>query len=242
MSSPRSYLLTDMSWADVEAHLARETRLIVPVGCCDQFGAHLPLGAVTAVVEAFAARLSDEFGVLRAPVLPYGVNLPTDRPFPGAASLGEKTLHRVLNDLIAGWEDAGVTEFILLTAHGYDPHVEAIATTSAAREARVRVIEVLGLDLGSLVQGKASPAHGGEVLTSLMMYLRPDDVRHERIEDFYPYGTGRTAPHRLDRLPDDSSGVLGFPSLATAETGELIFQHVLDKIRTRIFLDADAPE
>jgi creatinine amidohydrolase/Fe(II)-dependent formamide hydrolase-like protein len=235
-------LLTDLSWHQVEEHLQRETRLIVPVGCCEQFGPHLPLGTATIIAEAFARRLSEDFTVLRAPTIQYGVNLPTEGPFAGAASLGEKTLHRTMNDLIADWEDGGFTEFILLTAHRYDPHVEAIATVSATKRARVRVIEMLAVDLSSIVQGKPFPAHGGEVMTSLLMHLRPDLVDREMIEDFYPYGTGRSAPHRLMRLPGESAGVLGFPSLATPETGARIFEYVLDKIRARVFIAPDDTE
>jgi creatinine amidohydrolase len=241
MPARRSYLLTDLSWVEVEAHLTRESRLIVPVGCCDQFGPHLPIGAATLVAEAFATRLAEEFGVLRAPALSYGVNLPGERIFPGAASLGEKTLHRALNDLLADWEDAGFTEFILLTAHNYDPHAEAMATVSSTREARVRVIELLNLDLSGHLKGKGAPAHGGEVLTSLFLHLFPDRVRRDAIADFFPYGTGRAAPHRLSRLPDDSNGVLGFPSLGSAESGRRIFEHVLQRLRARIFL-TDATE
>jgi creatinine amidohydrolase/Fe(II)-dependent formamide hydrolase-like protein len=239
MPSSRSFLLTDLSWHQVEAHLQRETRLIVPVGCCDQFGPHLPLGTATMIAEAFARRLSEDFGVLRAPAIQFGVNLPTEGVFAGASTLGEKTLHRTMNDLLAGWEDCGFTEFILLTAHRYDPHVEAIATVSATTQARVRVIELLALDLSSLVQGKPFPAHGGEVMTALMLHLRPDLVERNLIEDFYPYGTGRSAPHRLTRLPPESTGVLGFPTLATPDSGARIFNYVLDKIRARVFI---APE
>jgi creatinine amidohydrolase len=238
----RSFLLTDLSWLQVEAHLKRETRLIVPVGCCDQFGPHLPIGTATYIAEAFAERLSHDFGVLRAPAVQYGVNLPTDGTFPGASTLAEKTLHRTMNDLLGGWEDCGFTEFVLLTAHRHDPHVEAIATVSATARARVRVIEVLALDLSSIVQGKAHPAHGGEVMTSLMLHLHPHLVDRSQIQDFYPYGTGKSAPFRLNRLPPESHGVLGFPTLSSAEAGERIFDYVLDKIRARVFIAPDDEE
>jgi creatinine amidohydrolase len=237
-----SFLLTDLSSVQVEAHLQRDSRLIVPVGCLDQFGPHLPLGAATCIVEAFAMRLSSDFEVLRAPCINYGVNLPAERHFAGAASLGEKTLHRTMNDLLSSWEDCGFTEFILLTAHRYDPHVEAIATVSATSKARVRVLEMLALDLSAIVQGKPFPTHGGEVMTSLMLHLRPDLVNKDLIEDFFPYGPGRSAPHRLIKLPPASSGVLGFPSLANEETGRLIFDYVLDKIRARVFISPDNSE
>lgn len=238
----RSFLLTDLTWVEVEAHLALDSRLIVPVGCCDQFGPHLPIGTASLIAEAFAVRLSQDFGVIRAPTLPFGVNLPAEKLYPGAASLGEKTLHRIMNDLVGDWEDRGFTEFILLTAHGFDPHVEALATISATTHARARVVEVLGLDLSALIQGKRNPAHAGEVVTSLMLHLHPERVQMDRIEDFFPYGTGSSVPRSIQRLPQESPGILGFPSLASAETGRRIFDYVLQKIRDRIFLTAEPEE
>ena len=84
----------------VAASLARDARLSVPVGTCEQHGPHLPLGCDTLIVERLADDLSAEFAVVRAPTLEYGVNVVTERHFAGNASLRKKTLHRVLNDLL----------------------------------------------------------------------------------------------------------------------------------------------
>src|SRR5919197_1214400 len=127
--------LKELHPADVAAVLARDPRLIIPVGTCEQHGPHMPLGCDTIIVERLSDELSAEFGVLRAPTLEYGVNVDTERESPGNASLRRKTLHRMLNDLIDSWEAHGFREFILLTAHEHDPHLEALSTvvTSGAR-------------------------------------------------------------------------------------------------------------
>src|SRR3954469_2613966 len=125
-ASPRR--LKQMRPADIAAVVERDPRLIVPVGTCEQHGPHLPLGCDTIIVEHLADELSAEFGVLRAPTLEYGVNVMTEHSFAGNASLRRKTLHRALNDLVDTWEASGVREFILLTAHEHDPHLEALAT------------------------------------------------------------------------------------------------------------------
>src|SRR5690606_1641387 len=133
-----SLSLDEMSWVDVAAHLARDSRLIVPVGAMEQHGPHLPLGSNALIVRRLAADLSREFGVLRAPTFQYGVNVRAGRRFAGTASLTAKTLHRALNELLGSWEDHGVTEFIVLTAHRHTPHLDALATLLTYR-ARVRV-------------------------------------------------------------------------------------------------------
>ncbi len=238
-SSLRSYSLTDLSWSEVAAHLEHDTRLIVPVGACDQYGPHLPIGASTIIAVAMADDLSREFGVLRAPAFTYGVNVRAKHPFPGAAGLREKTLHRALNDLLASWEGQGFTEFIAITVQDDDPHVDAIAAVLVKR-ARVRVIEPLCMDLSDFLEGPPGPQHGGEIETSLLLHLRPELVNLEAAEDFLfdpkqlpMFGRG------MPPLPPDSPGSVGRPTLASAEKGQRIYAHILQKIREKVFISPE---
>src|SRR5438309_6024563 len=159
----------ELNPAQVTAILGNDPRLIVPIGTCEQHGPHLPLGCDTIIVEHLCDDLSAEYGVLRAPTVEYGVNVDTERGFPGNASLRKKTLHRMLNDLLDSWEATGVREFILLTAHEHDPHLEALATVKT-RHARVRVVDIFAMNLESLLEGQQEPMHGDEVDTSLMLF------------------------------------------------------------------------
>jgi creatinine amidohydrolase len=237
-SSAESLHLNSLSWMEIRDRLERDRRLIVPVGACDQYGPHLPIGAATMIVDVFADQLSRDFDVLRAPTLDYGVNLPAEYHFPGTGTLREKTLHSILNDLLASWEDDGFNEFILLTVHDYDSHVEAMATvTGTSASIRVRVIEILNMDLSAHLDGTALPQHGGETLTSLFLHLYPDRVRLDRITDFDPGTASVSTFRRLQRLPAGSPGCVGQPSLATAEKGRRLYEYIYEKIRTRVFMD-----
>lgn len=235
----RSLLLTDLTTEEVAAHLEDDRRMIVPIGSCDQYGPHLPIGATNRVVEIFADRLSAEFGVLRAPTLPYGVSVPAEGLYPGASTLREKTLHSILNDLLGCWEDSGFEEFILLTLHDYDSHVEAIATVTLAK-ARVRVVEMVNMDLSGILEGFAGPEHGGETLTALLLHLDPEAVRMDRATDFTPRDRVVSTLRRQPRIPAASPGNMGHPTLATPEKGQKLYEHIYEKIRNHIFLDDDA--
>src|SRR5215470_13255763 len=136
--------MKEMRPLDVARIIERDPRLIVPVGTCEQHGPHLPLSGDTVIVERVASDLSAEFGVLLAPTVEYGVNVETERGFAGNASIRKKTLHRMLNDLLDTWESTGIREFILLTAHEHDPHLEAMSTVITT-EARVRVVDIFGV-------------------------------------------------------------------------------------------------
>ena len=106
----------------------------------------------TIIVERLARDLSAEFGVLLAPTVEYGVNAETERGFAGNASVRKKTLHRMLNDLLDTWEATGMREFILLTAHEHDPHLEALSTV-ITNGARVRVVDIFGVELRGSARG-----------------------------------------------------------------------------------------
>ncbi|HEU0016027.1 MAG TPA: creatininase family protein, partial [Longimicrobium sp.] len=213
----RSYALSDLPWPAVAAHLERDRRLIIPVGACDPQGPHLPIGAGTSVAEALARDLSQEFGVLRAPTFHYGVNLPGEGVYPGTASLRAKTLHRALNELLHSWAGHGFDEFIAITANAHAPHAEAVATVRAPR-ARVRVVEALTVDLAGLLDGEPGPEHAGEVMTSLLLHLRPDAVQMDRVteEPGNPAKPRKFGLGRLRRIPPASRGTLGSAALATA--------------------------
>jgi len=230
--------IKEMRPDEIAKTIDSDARLIVPVGTCEQHGPHMPMGCDTIIVERLADSLSAEFGVLRAPTLEYGVNVVTERGFAGNAWLRRKTLHRTLNDLLDTWESTGIKEFILLTAHEHDPHLEALATV-ITNEARVRVVDIFGMDFRDLLQGQTEPMHGDEVDTSLILFLAPELVRMDLAQD---YMMSREELRRYRRgwlrIPKGSPVSIGRPRLATKEKGQLLYERIHDRVRERVFLTA----
>jgi len=227
---------------DIATLIERDQRLIVPIGTCEQHGPHMPLSCDTIIVERLSSDLSAQFDVLVAPTVEYGVNVVTERGFAGNASVRKKTLHRMLNDLLDTWESTGFREFILLTAHEHDPHLEALSTVITS-EARVRVVDIFGVHFGDLLEGQSEPMHGDEVDTSLLLYIAPELVDMSLAQD---YMMSRDEVRRYRRgwlkVPEASPGSIGRPSLATAEKGRAIYERIYSRIRDRIFVEpvADA--
>ncbi|HXF94711.1 MAG TPA: creatininase family protein [Gemmatimonadales bacterium] len=219
---------------EVQRALARDSRLLVPVSTCEQHGPHLPLGCDGVIVERLAEDLSRACGVLVAPTVPYGVNTRTRRPFPGNAAVRRKTLHRWMNDLLASWEEGGVTGFVILTAHGDDPHQEAL-TTLRPRRARVFTVDIFALDVSEYLEDPTAPVHGGELDTSLMLHLAPELVRMDLAQDFELPERMRERHRRgAGSLPRRSPGSLGRPTLASADKGARIYKMIYERIATRV--------
>ena len=242
MSPTGPLRIREMTPDAVRQAIAAVPRLIIPVGTCEQHGPHLPLGADSIVVDRLADDLSAEFRVVRAPTVEYGVN---DRPLAhdgGGAGVRRKTLRRWLNDLLPDWERAGIEEILILTMNGYAPHQEALGTVVAER-ARVRMIDILAADFGPLVEFPDDPIHGGEVDTSLVLYVRPDLVHMEAARDcimpddvLRRYRRGSTI-----MLPPGSPGSVGHATHASAEKGERLYHFILGRIRERVFANSPAP-
>jgi creatinine amidohydrolase len=232
--------LDELSWIDVAAHLASDSRLIIPVGALEQHGPHLPLGANVLIARRLAVDLSREFSVLRAPTIYYGVNVRSERAFSGTASLTQKTLHRSLNELLDSWECHGLSEFILITAHRHEPHLEALATL-VTRSARVRVIQAWDVDISRILEAQPGPLHAGEAETSVMLHLYPELVRMDRARD-YKLPAEEYQRYLRGELTEPlmrGSGVIGSPTVATSEKGERIYRCILDAIRSAVFMRTD---
>ena len=220
---------------EVSRAIAADPRLIIPAGTCEQHGPHLPLGTDAIIVERLADDLSAEFAIVTAPTIEYGVNaLAGDAP-PGTASVRRKTLRRWLNDLLPEWERSGVEEFLVLTAQGHAPHQEALGTVVTDR-ARVRVIDIFAIDLGEVAMTGDGPIHGGEVDTSLMLYVAPHLVRMDLARDCILPETERRRYRRgaMMRLPALSQGSVGEPTRASADKGRTIYEFIRGRIRERV--------
>jgi len=217
--------------------LERDPRLILPVGALDQHGPHLPLGANVIIARAVARRVSEALGILRAPAFSYGVTVGggpfatrASRRFTGSAGLRRKTLHKAINELLADWEDAGVRHFVIITAHRYEPHLEALLMALTG-DASKSVYDLYEIDVSDVVEGDPESEHAGELETSLMMHLAPELVGTD-VEDYLPEGGAlrRYTRRRVPTAPKSSLGVVGAPGRATAEKGARIFERYVGNL------------
>lgn len=226
--------LAELPWTEAAAWFRRDPRLILPVGSCLQHGPHLPLGTDTIIVTAVADSIAARHAVLLAPTLSYGSSSERETEYGGTARLRSKTLHRMLNELVAAWEAQGVQELILITVQGYGPHMSALLAVISER-ARIRAVDLNAVNVSRFLSTPALPEHAGEFETSLLLYLRPELVRRDEVQD-------GPLPATKDMLgssevvpPEGSPGVVGRPSAATAEKGRRIYEHLVEHIGNRLF-------
>lgn len=197
--------------------------VLVPIGSTEQHGPHLPLDTDTeiavAVAEAAAKMLRRRrFRVVVAPAIAYGSS-GEHQDFPGTVSIGTPVLRSVLIELVRS-ASTWAGRVILVNGHG--------GNTSAVREA-VAVLRDEGRDVAWVpCATEGVDLHAGRTETSLMLHLKPWEVRLERAEP----GNNGSLDDLLPRMIEGGvkavspNGVLGDPRGATADEG----REVLDRM------------
>ena len=202
--------LAETTWIDA-ANGDPPPVVAVPVGSCEQHGPHLPLATDAIIAEALAAELAQRRpGVVVGPTLTITAS-GEHAGFAGTLSIGTAAMSQVVVELIrsADWA-AGV---VLVNGHGGNADAVDRAVATLATEGR----DVLSW----WPDVPGGDAHAGRTETSLMLALRPELVRTDRL------APGATAPlaELVPRLRAEGvravspNGVLGNPAGAGASEG-----------------------
>ncbi len=224
--------------------------LIVPVGSIEQHGHHMPVGTDTILVDAVAnlgaERVVDDVPVLVTPPIWTGYS-PHHMGFGGTVTLDHDDLLTVLEGIGESALENGFDALLLLNGHGGNASLISSATSTIGRHHSE--VEVLGLTYFQLATEFISDiresdvggmGHAGEFETSLMLHLRPDLVREDRLE-------GTPQDEQYDQAGQDllvggplsvyrtfekytESGAIGEPELASAAKGEEIFENLGEQL------------
>jgi creatinine amidohydrolase len=106
----------DLNWMQVEEHLGRDDRVVLPIGSTEQHG-YLSLETDNILAERVSAEAAEPLGVLVMPVLPYGLT-PSFQGYPGSPTLRLSTFLDVLRDLLDSLHGQGFRRFLIVNGHG----------------------------------------------------------------------------------------------------------------------------
>jgi creatinine amidohydrolase len=201
---------------DVRARAASVA--VLPVGSHEQHGPHLPLATDTVVACTIARAIADAHPVQLLP--PVTISCSHEHSaWPGTVSISARTLYSVVRDVADSLRRSGVPHLVLVSGHGGNYVLANVVQESdgmalfpgsgdwaAAREAA-------GMGTSS-----RTDMHAGELETSILLHAHP-----ELVKPGYEAGDhlADDRPHllTLGLEPYTPSGVIGRPSLASADKG-----------------------
>lgn len=227
-----TWRLGELTWPQARRRLAESSVALLPVGAVEQHGPHLPLD-----IDAWdAAHLCEEVAKAAAgpkplvlPLLPYGVSY-HHRDFPGTISVGPDTLARMVHEIGMCIASQGIEKLLIVNGHGGNGPALAFAAQLINRDAHIFTAvdtgETSDAEISALVESQAD-AHAGEFETSTALATRPHLVylEHARPDvplfdsPFLDFDSDTAVEWHVHTKRISDSGVLGDPTLATAEKG-----------------------
>jgi len=245
MSGVKKILYGDMSWPEIKLAASEGRIPLIPVGSTEQHGPHLPTKTDAFIVEeickAAASKIPDDAIVL--PCVAYGYN-EHHFDFPATIHINHETLIRFVIDIGKSLAHHGFRKIIIVNGHGSNTAPMELAARRITLETPAICASLTYLSLSPEVFKLmvAEEAHGGDIETSIMLYLAPHlvdmskAVRDWNVPDsrFITYGVrpgGQSfavsggAVQFVDWWSRVSNtGIIGDPSKASAERGKKMFE------------------
>jgi creatinine amidohydrolase len=229
--------LDRLTWEDIKQEIqnGRDT-VVVPFGSTEQHGPHLPLGTDAVLGDEIGWRLAERLDAFLAPTVRFGCSA-HHLAFTGTISLGEKTFRSIVADVVASLSRHGFRRLVLLPTHGgnFKPMAKAVAEIEPVKGVQVLAFtDLMGL-VGAAAQSSRSfgvdaaksGAHSGEWETSLMLAIRPEQVKMDRAAEGFVGELSEIMSQVFDGIQNlDQNGVLGDPRPATAEAGKRYLEDI----------------
>ena len=255
---PMAFKFTELNWQQIDKLDRDKTIFLLPTGAIEQHGPHLPVDTdifnSNALVESVAA--SFKSNVIALPPIWWGTS-PHHKGYPGTISLRLETFHHLLTDIFSSLTAHGFYRFLVLNGHGGNAGILTASTADLSETLGVSIptysywqsIKSVLVEIGDSEIG--GMGHACEMETSLALHLRPELVDLKAIARDMPdvrvalscidFRQPGFLGIPLDFVRDSKSGVMGDPTLATAEKGEKIFTAALAAAKDAVqsLLNAD---
>lgn len=205
---------------------------VLPIGSTEQHGPHLPLATDIIIAGSISSEISKLLNAFLLPTLPIS----TCREHMGKRGsvwMNPDTFYYMIRDIVLSLKEQGFEKVIIVIGHGGIFMANPVIRELNATNPDIKVIKIDFLpflndsDMVDILEC-SNNLHACEYETSLMLYLQPELVREDLIEDCVPE-VQRDFLNYAPIFKFSKNGVWGMPSLASKEKGEKLFKLLVGK-------------
>ena len=205
------------------------TTAVLPIGAVEQHGGHLPFDTDALLAGALAERLAAGLGGYLLPTLAISSSI-EHRGAKGTVYLRAETLAAVIGDIAQSLHASGFRRLILANGHGGNwvlkPAIRTVNRADPGFRAVLVTTELRPEFAATVFRHPTGDIHAGEIETSLMLHLFPQQVRRVNQASPASFPDQRMLDY-FDATELTPSGYWGWPEFATAEKGALAFEHLV---------------
>jgi creatinine amidohydrolase len=212
---------------------------VLPVGSFEQHGDFLPLITDTVVACLIARRVSDDYSLFLLP--PVTLSCSHEHSgFAGTVSVSASTLAAVVADVAESLRASGIDRLAVVNGHGGNYVLSNIVQQANIAGPRMTLFPSrtdwdVARTAAGLVSTASEDMHAGELEASLLLHGYP-----ELVDDGYRRGDWQAdlRPHLLvtGMRGYTESGVIGRPSLASADKGRAILESLARSFKDHLAL------
>lgn len=229
------------------------TPVVLPIGAIEQHGPHLNVETDTLISEFFCEELDKNIpkDVLILPSISICCS-EHHMDFPGTLSVSHEILIAYIKDILKSILKNGFKNIIIFNAHGGNQALGSVIVESFGiqnPQCNIAIMtwwKIASKELFDITEtGLFGVGHACEFETSLLQYIKGDNVREEKIENgivnkTFPWAQGdllRSSQVLLHRSMKEytKNGVYGDPRKASKEKGrrivEVVMKHFINIVK-----------
>ncbi|HMB95172.1 MAG TPA: creatininase family protein [Tepidisphaeraceae bacterium] len=225
----------DLTWPEIAKHRdGGGDMVLLPLGATEQHGPHLPVNVDSIFAESFCLYASAKTGVPVLPTITYGCSLGHTDHWPGTISLMPETVSTIIREMSDFLIRTGFKRLLIVNSHW--------GNTSSLRCAidRIRFEHSEHFQIGlrntfeitrsvwNQFIDDGEDFHANRAETALMLFIDPQSVRSDMIEDDPDRTGGKVFTYVVPQT--STNGLTGYPSRATREDGRKLFLEIGDAL------------
>lgn len=236
----------ELSWTEFEATTKEKDFAFLPIGAIEQHGPHLPMGTDVIIGEHICERLAHATGGVLLHSLAYTPSFSL-RLYPGTVRVTDETFASTIVEVANALYQHGIKIIYAFVAHLGAVDACKVAERELLLQSQARLVRLVLPGYKEAIEKHctserwhATYVHAEEFETSMVLAIRPELVDMRKAVREYPERDPLFGSISIPWNTFCESGVIGDATVATAEKGRKILEHIFQESLALIKCHQDA--